>query len=337
MPSQLSTAPIDHSPLIKNLFDTHRKDQRYPWTITIVGAAGQVGLACSLACVTQGVGNRVVMYDRSADKLRGECCDIRQATSFMSVPPAVVAASTIEETANSRVIVITAGVRQQPGETRLSLVQRNVDIYKTLIPALAKHSPQAVLLIVTNPCDIMAYVAWKLSGFCRNRVISTGCNLDTGRFRHYLASELSVSTSSVHAFILGEHGDSSVPIWSSASVGSAMVNKIEDFAANSSAHERVVTSAEDIIRLKGYTNWGIGFSVANLCRRILHDSEEVASIGTFVQGLFGIKEDVVLAVPCLLGSHGVHGVVNLTMSEDEKNKLQASARTLAEIMKTIDF
>ncbi|KAH0481412.1 MAG: hypothetical protein KVP17_003533 [Porospora cf. gigantea B] len=331
------SAEDESSPVILNVFHTHRKEQTFPWTITVVGAAGQVGLACALACVSQAVGNRVCMFDVVADRLHGEVKDIQQALTFIANPPCVFAATNLKDTANSRIVVVTAGVRQQPGESRLGLLQRNVNVFKSIIPEIAKHSPDAVLLIATNPCDIMTYVAWKLSGFCRNRVISTGCNLDTGRFRHYLANELHCSTSSIHAFILGEHGDSSVPVWSSTNVGSAIVSELCDLSKTSNAHKHVVASAEEIIRLKGYTNWGIGFSVAQLCRRILHNTEEVAAVGTFVQGLFGIEEDVVLTVPCLLGAHGVHGVVNLTFKDEENEALRASAKTLAESMKGIEY
>ncbi|XP_017886221.2 L-lactate dehydrogenase-like [Ceratina calcarata] len=175
--------------------------------VTVVGV-GQVGMACAFSLLANGVSNELVLVDVMADKLKGEMLDLQHGTAFVKNPK-IDASTDYAATANSSVCVVTAGARQREGETRLDLVQRNTDIFKGIIPQLVKYSPDAVLLIVSNPVDILTYVAWKLSGLPKNRVIGSGTNLDSARFRFLLSQKLNVASTSCHGWIIGEHGDTS--------------------------------------------------------------------------------------------------------------------------------
>ncbi|KPP74706.1 L-lactate dehydrogenase B chain-like, partial [Scleropages formosus] len=246
------------------------------------------------------------------------------------------------ETANSKLCIITAGVRQREGESRLDLVHRNVEVFKQIVPQLARHSPDAVLLVVSNPVDILTYVAWKLSGFPRERVIGSGTNLDSARFRFLLAEKLKISPSSVHGHIIGEHGDSSVAVWSGANVAGVRLQSLgpdtkaqQDSEGLLEIHRKVVDSAYEVIRLKGYTSWAIGLSVSNLAQSILKNLRTVQAVSTLVQGLHGISEEVFLSLPCVLGSAGVCGVLNQPLKEAETQRLQRSAQTLWNVQRKL--
>lgn len=191
--------------------------------------------------------------------------------------------------AGSRLIVITAGVRQKEGESRLNLVQRNCDILKGVIPKLIEHSPDCILLVVSNPVDILTYVAWKISGLPKNRVIGSGTNLDSSRFRFLMSQRLGVAPTSCHGWIIGEHGDSSVPVWSGVNVAGVRLSELnpaigtaEDTEKWSELHHEVVNSAYEIIRLKGYTSWAIGLSVASLASALLRNTYNVHAVSTLV-------------------------------------------------------
>jgi len=259
------------------------------------------------------------------------------------------ASKDLSVTAGSKIIVITAGARQRPGESRLSLVQRNTEIFKSLIPPLVQHSPDAIFLVVSNPVDVLTYVTWKLSGLPANRIIGSGTNLDSARFRYYVGQKLGIATNSCHGWVLGEHGDSSVPIWSGVNV--AGVNLIDlnpklgqsDDPENwNDIHKQVVQSAYEIISLKGYTSWAIGLSCATICHSILRNEKRIYALSALLSkwsdaAKYGITDDVFLSVPCLIGRDGVESMVNVTLTEQEAQKLRQSAQTLSEVQKGIVF
>ncbi|KAL4641996.1 L-lactate dehydrogenase B chain-like [Arapaima gigas] len=308
--------------------------------VTVVGV-GQVGMACAFSVLQLSIADDVTLFDTMEDKLKGEVLDLQHGSLFLKTPK-IRAAKDYSETANSKLCVITAGVRQREGESRLDLVNRNVQVFKQIIPQLAQHSPSAVLLVVSNPVDILTYVAWKLSGFPRERVIGSGTNLDSARFRFLLAEKLKISPSSVHAHIIGEHGDSSVAVWSGANVAGVHLQPLhpeaktkEDSEGWLEVHQKVVDSAYDIIKLKGYTSWAIGLSVSNLAQSILKNLRSVQPVSTLVQGLHGITEEVFLSLPCVIGSAGVCGVLKQPLREVEIQRLQHSAQTLWNIQRKL--
>ncbi|XP_060811155.1 L-lactate dehydrogenase-like isoform X2 [Bombus pascuorum] len=310
--------------------------------VTVVGV-GQVGMACAFSILTDNVSSDLVLVDVMADKLKGEMMDLQHGSAFLK--NAKINASTdYAATANSSLCVVTAGARQREGETRLDLVQRNTDIFKGIIPQLVKYSPDTILLIVSNPVDILTYVAWKLSGLPKNRVIGSGTNLDSARFRFLLSQKLNVAPTSCHGWIIGEHGDTSVPVWSGVNVAGVRLRDLNENVGTDKdtenwgeLHKQVVDSAYEVIKLKGYTSWAIGLSVANLASAILRNSNQVHAVSTMVTGYHGIKKDVFLSLPCTLGESGVSCVVQQKLTEGETALLHQSADMMHDVQKDLKF
>ncbi|XP_007474099.3 L-lactate dehydrogenase A chain-like [Monodelphis domestica] len=269
--------------------------------------------------------------------------DLQHGSLFLKTPK-IVSSKDYAVTANSKLVVITAGARQQEGESWLNFVQRNVNIFKFIIPNIVKYSPNCKLLVVSNPVDILTYVAWKLSGFPKNRVIGSGCNLDSARFRYLMGEKLGIHSSSCHGWILGEHGDSSVPVWSGVNVAGVSLKSLHPALRTDSdseqwkdVHKQVVESAYEVIKLKGYTSWAIGLSVADLAESIMKNLRRVHPISTMIKGLYGINEDVFLSVSCILGQTGISDVVKVTLTTEEESRLKQSADTLWGIQKELQF
>ncbi|KAL1194592.1 L-lactate dehydrogenase A [Cardamine amara subsp. amara] len=305
--------------------------------VSVVGV-GNVGMAIAQTILTQDLADEISLVDANPDKLQGEMLDLQHAAAFL--PRTKITASVdYSVTAGSDLCIVTAGARQNPGESRLNLLQRNVALFRHIIPPLAKASPDSILIIVSNPVDILTYVAWKLSGFPVNRVLGSGTNLDSSRFRFLIADHLDVNAQDVQAFIVGEHGDSSVALWSSITVGGIPVlnflkkNQIAyEKQTLENIHQAVVGSAYEVIRLKGYTSWAIGYSVANLARTILRDQRKIHPVTVLARGFYGVEGgDVFLSLPALLGRNGVVAVTNVHMNDEEAEKLQKSAKTILDM------
>ncbi|KAG2462059.1 LDHA dehydrogenase, partial [Polypterus senegalus] len=269
--------------------------------------------------------------------------DLQHGSLFLRTPK-IVADKDYSVTANSKLVVVTAGARQQEGESRLNLVQRNVNIFKFIIPNIVKYSPDCILLVVSNPVDILTYVAWKLSGFPRHRVIGSGCNLDSARFRYLMGERLNLHASSCHGWVVGEHGDSSVPVWSGVNVAGVSLKSLnpdmgteKDKENWKEVHKQVVDSAYEVIKLKGYTSWAIGMSVADLAQTILKNLRKVHPVSTMVKGMHHISDEVFLSVPCVLSNSGISDVVNMTLKAEEEDQLKKSASTLWAIQKELQF
>jgi L-lactate dehydrogenase len=304
--------------------------------VTIVGV-GQVGMACAFSIMTQGVASEIALVDVMEDKLKGEMMDLQHGLTFLHNIK-INAGSDYAISAGSKLCIVTAGARQREGESRLNLVQRNTDIMKGIIPKLVQHSPDTTLLIVSNPVDLMTYVAWKLSGLPKERVIGSGTNLDSSRFRFLLSQRFNVAPSSTHGWIIGEHGDSSVPVWSGVNIAGVRLRDLNPDAGTeadtekwSEVHRQVVESAYEIIKLKGYTSWAIGLSVSTLTKAVLKNTRAVYAVSTFVQGVHGIDVPVFLSLPCVLGENGITDIIKQTLTSDECVRLQKSATTLNEV------
>ncbi|CAL4123281.1 unnamed protein product, partial [Meganyctiphanes norvegica] len=310
--------------------------------VSVVGC-GQVGMACAFSLLTQQICSELALTDVNEDKLRGEMLDLQHGLTFLKNVK-ISASSDSVVTAGSKVIIITAGARQKEGESRLSLVQRNVEIFKGLIPPLVKHSPNAVLVVVANPVDILTYVAWKLSGLPKHRVIGSGCNLDSARFRFHLSTRLNIAPSSCHGWIIGEHGDSSVPVWSGMNIAGVRLRDInpkigtpEDPDNFAQLHKDVINSAYEIIKLKGYTSWAIGVSCSTLARGIIKNLRNVFSVTCSVQGHHGIEKDVFLSLPCVVGEEGITHIIKQQLDPQECEQLQKSANTIFEVQAGLTF
>ncbi|KAL4622689.1 L-lactate dehydrogenase A chain-like [Arapaima gigas] len=308
--------------------------------VTVVGV-GMVGMACTISVLMKDLADEIALVDVMEDKLKGETMDLQHGSLFLRTPK-IVCDKDYSVTANSKVVVVTAGARQQEGESRLNLVQRNVNIFKFIIPNIVKYSPNCILLIVSNPVDILTYVAWKLSGFPRNRVIGSGTNLDSARFRHLMGERLNIHPSSCHGWVIGEHGDSSVPVWSGVNVAGVNLQTLNpDFGSDcdkedwKNVHKMVVDSAYEVIKLKGYTSWAIGLSVADLVETMMKNLRKVHPVSTLVQGMHGVKDEVFLSLPCVLGNCGLTNVVHMTLQPEEEKQLVKSAETLWAVQKEL--
>jgi L-lactate dehydrogenase len=322
-----------HTLLTKIADESHHTSAK----VTIVGT-GQVGMAAAFALMTQGVVSELALVDMVENKLKGEMMDLQHGQAFLRTVK-VVASTDYAVSKGSKICIVTAGARQNEGESRLSLVQRNVEIFKRIIPNLVRHSPGCILVIVSNPVDIMTYVSWKLSGLPFHKVIGSGTMLDSSRFRFQISERLNIAPKSCHGYVIGEHGDSSVAVWSSVNVAgtrlrdiSPLIGKEDDPENWAQVHKDVINSAYEIIRLKGYTNWSIGIMVSTLCQTILKNQRLIYTLSTLANGFHEIKDDVFISLPVVVGESGITSVFNQKLSESETQKILKSAMQLREII-----
>lgn len=302
----------------------------------VIIGVGQVGLACAYSLLIQDCFDELVLQDLAQDKVEGEVMDLLHGMPFLA--PTDLKAGTVADVGqNADLVIITAGAAQKPGENRLNLLERNVAIFKGILSDVVKYCPDAILLIVTNPVDIMTYATLKISGFPNSRVIGSGTVLDTARFRSLLAKKLNIDARSVHAYIIGEHGDSEVPIWSTVNVaGVKLVSEgwdhlsITEQKELTAIFERVKNSAYEIIKRKGYTSYGIGLAVTDMVKAIVRSQERVLTVSSLVNGLYGIH-DVCLGLPTVVNEKGILKTVNLALSETEAEQLRHSAQVLRKV------
>ncbi len=304
--------------------------------VAVVGC-GFVGSASAFALMESGLFSEMVLIDVNKDKAEGEALDISHGLPFAK--PMSIYAGDYKDVADAAVVVVTAGAGQKPGETRLDLVKKNIGIFKSIIPEIAKYNKEGILLIVANPVDILTYAAAKLSGFPENRVFGSGTVLDTARFKYLLGEHLDIDSRSVHAFIIGEHGDSEIAAWSSANVSGIPINDFcemrghfEHEKSMNEIAENVKNSAYRIIEKKGATYYGIAMSVRRICEAIIRDEKSILPISSIQHGDFGI-DDIALSMPAIVGRNGVEGAVPIKLSDQEKEALKASAETLKGVLK----
>jgi len=301
--------------------------------VTIVGV-GQVGMACAYSMLTQHVVSELCLVDVVADKLKGEMLDLQHGLPF--VRNCTIKADTdYAITAGSKICVVTAGARQREGESRLDLLQKNVKIFRGIIPNLVKYSPDTIILVISNPVDVLTYVTWKMSGLPKEKVFGSGTHLDSARLRFFLSEKFKTAPSSCHGWIIGEHGDSSVAVWSGVNIAGVSLKQLNPKMGDDndpeqwkSVHRQVIDSAYEIIKLKGYTSWAIGLAVAQMCHSILHNSRVVFALSVNINGLHGIEKDVFLSLPSVLGENGVTHIIKQTLLDGELQKLNKSAETL---------
>uniref|UniRef100_A0A2I2YSI5 L-lactate dehydrogenase n=1 Tax=Gorilla gorilla gorilla TaxID=9595 RepID=A0A2I2YSI5_GORGO len=328
-------------------FQTKRSTYFFPFCsksniITVVGVCA-VGMVCAISILIKDLADELDLVDVVEDKLKGEMMDLQHGSIFLRTPK-IVSGKDYNVTANSKLVIIMAGTCQQEGESRLNLVQRNVNIFKFIILNVVKYSLNCKLLIVSNPVDILTYVAWKIRGFPKNHVIGSGCNLDSAQFRYLMGERLGVHPLSCHGWVLGEHGDSSAPVWSGMNVaGVSLKTPHPDLETDKhkeqwkEVHKLVVESAYEVIKLKGYTCWAIGLSVADLAESTMKNLRQVHPVFTMIKGLYGINDDVFLRVPCILGQNGISDLVKVTLTPEEEACLKKSADTLWGIQKELQF
>lgn len=307
--------------------------------IGIVGA-GIVGATIAYACMVRGVGKHISLFDIAKSKLEAEVLDLNHGLMF--VPEARLDGSDdVGVLEGSDIVVITAGAKQKPGQTRLDLAETNASICRRLIPDLLRIAPDAVLLMVTNPVDVLTYVALKLSGLDNRRVLGSGTVLDSSRFRFLLAQHCQVAVQNVHAYIAGEHGDSEIPLWSSASIGNI---SLRDWARpgpmtekeRASIFESVRTSADRVIAGKGATNYAVGLAVSSILQAILWDEGRVLAVSSFLDGYRDLN-DVCLSVPSIVNRRGVDAILPVPLSKEEEGGLRESADAIRQVVRSLGF
>jgi L-lactate dehydrogenase len=302
---------------------------------------GFVGSASVFALMQSGLFSEIAMIDADMEKAEGEAMDISHGIPFARHMR--IYAGTYDDVKDAGIVIITAGANQKPGETRLDLVHKNVGIFKSIIPQITSRNFDGILLVVANPVDILTKVAQKLSGLPENRVIGSGTVLDTGRLKYRLSDHLQVDSKSIHAFIIGEHGDSEIVAWSSANVSGVPLSNFcemrghyEHREAENEIAEKVKNSAYDIIQRKRATYFGVAMAVKRICEVIVRNEEAILPVSTAMHGEHGI-DDVVLSMPCVVGRNGIETQIPIVLSEEETAKLQESAKVLKEILDSLEL
>lgn len=301
--------------------------------LTVVGA-GSVGTSLAYAALIRNSAREIVLYDIATAKAEAEVLDLAHGTPFVG-SSRITGGSNISLVADSDVIVITAGAKQQPGQTRLELAGVNVRILENMLPQLVALAPNAVFILVTNPCDVLTAVAERITNLQPGRIFSSGTVLDSARLRWLVAEAAQVAPQSVHALIVGEHGDSEFPLWSTATIGQTPLGEWTDAAGTTLfARERlerlthdVVTAAYKIIEGKGATNYAIGLSGARIVEAVLHDERSILPVSSVLHNYRGI-DGVALSVPSIVGAGGVQRVLDVSLDAREEELLQRSAEAL---------
>jgi len=307
----------------------------HPRKVAVVGA-GRVGSTFAYALLLSGLVGEIVLIDVDRKRAEGEAMDLNHAMPLSHTTN--IWAGDYPDCAGADVIVIAAGTAQRPGETRLDLVKRNAAIFQTIIPCITAHNQTGILLVATNPVDVLSYVTWKVSGFPSQRVIGSGTVLDTARFRYLLGEHLGVDPRNVHAHIVGEHGDSEVPVWSLATVAGmrlAEYCKRGGFVLSPETRDRIFRQTRDaayeIIQRKGSTYYAVAVGLLRIVESILRDQHTILAVSNLAPGYYGI-EDVYLSLPAVIDRGGVDRVLHLFLNEQEREALRQSAVVLRRVL-----
>jgi L-lactate dehydrogenase len=300
--------------------------------VVIVGA-GAVGSTCAYALAQKGMAEEICLLDANVGFAQGQALDLAHGLPFY--PSVQIRVGDKKDYADAQVIVITAGAKQAAGESRLDLLQKNAAMIESIVDEIVAQKSQAVILMTSNPVDILTQVALKRSGWPKNRVIGSGTVLDSARFRYLISQYCKVDVGNVHAYILGEHGDSEVAAWSMTHVAGGSLDKYCPVCGDCSdwhgERERIVRevkeSAYHIINYKGATYYGIGMSLARITGTILQDQDSVLTVSTYLEGEYGLN-DVCLSVPCVVGQDGVKRIIQTELSSEEQTALERSAQIL---------
>ena len=306
--------------------------------VAVVGC-GFVGSATAFALIQSGLFSEMVLVDVDKDRAEGEALDISHGMPLAR--PVQIYAGSYDDASDAAIIIITAGANQKPGETRLDLVKKNAAIFKSIMPEFAKRDCKGIMLVVANPVDVLTYAAIKYSNLPVNRVIGSGTVLDTARLKYLLGEHLKVDSRSIHAFIIGEHGDSEFAAWSSANVSGVPLHDFCEMRGHVT-HEKsrlaiddgVRNSAYEIIKRKHATYYGIAMAVKRICEAIIRDEKSVLPVSSLINGLYGIN-DVTLSLPAIIGKDGVEDLVPIRLSAEEHKKLSDSAEIIKGVIRDV--
>lgn len=308
--------------------------------VGIIGC-GMVGSSTAFALMDSGLFTDMVLIDVNRNRAVGEAMDLSHCLPFAR--PIEIRAGDYRDLSDCGIVIITAGVGQKPGETRMDCIQNNVKVFRQIVPNIVKYNRDAFLLVVTNPVDVLSYVAYKLSGLPSNRVFGSGTVLDSARLKFMIGRRLNVDPRSVHAFVIGEHGDSELAVWSSANVSGIELDKycahcgyVSHADNRKKLADDVKNSAYEIIERKGATYYGIAAATRKICESIVRDEHSIMPVSTLVSGHYGL-DDVYISVPSLIGSGGVEDILDINLDAEESNALVDSAATLKTALRQIGF
>jgi len=306
--------------------------------VVVIGA-GSVGTAYIYALLPTGVAGEIALIDIDQNRVEGEVLDLSHGLPF--IPPVKIKKGDYSDCADADIIVVTAGAKQQPGQSRLDLIQKNAQIVRSICHEISKQDCSAVFVMVTNPVDALTYVALKELKWNHQRIIGSGTVLDSARLKYLLSQHCKIDARNVHAYILGEHGDSEVAAWSMSHIAGVSLRdycKICRACDYSEHHRRIAeevrNSAYHIIGYKGSTYYGIGLSLVRITETILRNEHSILTVSSFLDGQYGIK-DVCLSVPCVVGDTGVKMTIDAELAADELHALRASAQTIREVLEKI--
>lgn len=306
--------------------------------VVIIGA-GSVGTAYIYALLPSGSAGQIVLIDKDHNRAKGEALDLSHGLPF--IPPVEITAGDYDDCADADLIVVTAGAKQKSGQTRLELVRSNAEVIRQICDEIKKVNSQAVLVMVTNPVDALTQLATKYLDWPKSRIIGSGTVLDSARFRYLISRHCGVDTHNVHAYIIGEHGDSEVAAWSMTHIAGIPIRRycqICNKCDHKKHHERIAKAVRDsayhIIDYKGSTYYGIGLSLLRITQAVLRNEHSVLTVSTFLNGEYGI-DDICLSVPCVIGRDGVEKIVTTELPENEQSALQNSAGVIRETLTKI--
>jgi len=304
--------------------------------ISIIGA-GFVGSTTAFALMTSGLASEIVIVDINKEKAEGEAMDLSHGASF--VKPIDITSGEYADTKDSDIVIITAGISLKPGETRLNCIANNLKVFQSIIPEVVKYSPDSILVIVSNPVDILTYISYKLSGFPSNRVIGSGTVLDTSRLKYILSQRFEVDARNIHTYIMGEHGDSEIATWSLTNIASMNIDeycticyKKCDEEMKSNILNDVKRAGYKVLEKKGATYYAVALAIKRIVEAILSNENSILTVSSLLKGEYGIK-DVYMGVPSILGREGVKKILQVKLNEDENNQLVESSKVLKSIIK----
>lgn len=311
-----------------------------PRKVAVIGC-GFVGSSIAFSLIQRGLFSEMVLIDANQDKAEGEAMDLSHGLPYTATMDIHV--GNYDDISDCALVIVTAGANQKPGETRIDLIDKNVAILKHIVPEISKRNYEGILMIVSNPVDVLTYAAYKISGFPAHRVIGSGTVLDTARLKNLLGEHLDVDSRNVHAVIIGEHGDSELAVWSGANVSGIPLHHFCELRGHfdhegsmQRLYEGVRDSAYEIIARKGATYYGIAMAVGRIAEGIVRDEHAVLPISVVLDGEYGL-DGLCLSIPSIVGKDGVHKVLEIPLDESEHAALHASADRLREVIAHLDL
>ena len=308
--------------------------------VTVVGA-GFVGSTTAYTLMISGLISELVLIDINEQKAEGEVMDLNHGMPF--VRPVKIFRGDYKDCAGSDIVIISAGANQKPEETRIDLVHKNAAIFKSIVSEIVKYNNECILLVVTNPVDILTYVTYKISGFPKNKVIGSGTVLDTARFRFLLGRHVGIDTRNIHGYIIGEHGDTEVAAWSLTNIAGMTVeeycekcHKCNESLTRQNIYQEVKNAAYEIIKRKGATYYAVALAVRRIVEAITRDENSILTVSSLLEGQYGIS-DVCLSVPTIVNRNGVERILDIPINDSERQLLLKSANSLKEIIKDLNI